>query len=91
VTRVPVLLDFYLVSRNLQWNCQEHDGRVLIEIASAQHPLVASIPFAPEHFRHLTFYVPAARPVIVRFTSQRTLPYKRNPPDHTGCESITLL
>ncbi len=91
VTTTSRLLNYYLNHHYLQWSYEVgKEGCTRITIDSIADPLSGRRVPAVEELQGTTFYVPDRRKAEIRLGDRELGSIERNPPDHTGSDSVMI-
>lgn len=89
--RLEKILNYSLIVRHLRWDWNHKNGIHQINIQSIDDPLGLFPLSSEENLKNITFYIPNGAEIELRCRGKKILGARRNPPDHRGQESITIL
>ena len=90
VSTTSRLLNYYRSREDVQWTCEQAEGRTVIDVQGISDPLFGSLSPTPERLQGLTFYVADKDRAELRV---RGVPFdglRRNEADHLGRESVSI-
>ena len=90
VTTTSKLLKYYIVHRYLVWSYEAANGQVKITISKVDDPIFGEFTPKVSQLAGITFYVPDKDNARIFIKKKEIINFKKNRPDDTGRESITL-
>ena len=90
ITTTTRLLDYNLMTRLIQWQYREEDGKYRIDVDVLQDPLDPERKFGTSDLMGLTFYTPAPETTVLYYQGEKITDLQVNPPDYTGRSSVGI-
>jgi len=91
VTTTSKLLNYYVNQKYLNWSFETIGDEIIIRISRVEEPIFDSFVPSIRDLHGITFYVPDKDRTRIYIQAEEIADIKRNPPDYTGRESITIL
>lgn len=82
------ILNYYINTKFLNWSFEAKNGQYYIYIKTVDDPVFGAYVPKPEQLENITFYVPEKVKLFIKNREINNI--RRNPPDHTGRESVTI-
>jgi len=90
VTTTSKLLNYYHACQYLVWSHQENGGLIQINIDHLDDPVFGQLHPTVEQLQGVTFCVPDNSRVDIYLGGVKLKDVRRNPPDESGVESVTI-
>ena len=91
ITTTSKLLNYYLNHKYINWSYETKGDKVIIKISSVEDPVFGSFVPTVEDLQGITFYVPDKDKARIYIGDKGIANIRRNPPDYSERESITIL
>jgi len=91
VTTTSRLLNYYVNHKYLKWSYETRGDEIVIKVSRVEEPILGSFVPTVQDVNGITFYVPHKDRVRIYVGDREIGDIRRNPPDYTGRESITIL